>query len=382
MKLNEIRFKDVVSEIDNHREVAIHTKPKLDKDELRVVKKYTADSFRLNNVMHSIHTSGKLPLNHDTNKDEAEDAKILNNAIFTHPLTKSLTLFSGVKFDVADLWVVRKVNRNISIPITLPAFTSCSSSLIQAESFSADLKKHVHTAYAKHERLNDEDEHEDVDPEITIHEKKFSSILMFNVRVGDPVLSVSEHSYSSTELEYILPAGCEIIIDPKPIHKQSGSKKTLLIWKCRIKFPAATYLETVITTNLEEISNELSNIDEVHADMIHFRDALEEIDSELRTDERFHVQLGRQISVSIRLINKFNTNPTKFNAKKAFLICSLLFKYWFIIHNNGVIPSSIAERIKALEKEFEISEVDYTGAYNYAELSYFFPYSKLMQLIH
>ena len=115
--------------------------------------------------------------------------------------------------------------------------------------------------------------------------------------------------------------------------------------------------------------------------MIHFRGALEQIDSELRTDEIHHVQLGRQIAVSIRLINKFNTNPTKFNAKKAFLICSLLFKYWFIIRNNSVIPSSIDERIKSLEKELEVKEVDYTGTYKYAELSYFFPYSKLMHLI-
>ena len=382
MKLNEIRFKDVVSEITDHRETARATKPDLNEDELRVIKKYTSDSFRLNNVMHSIHTNGKLPLNNDTNKDQAEDAKILNNAIFTHPLKKSLTLFSGVKFDVADLWVVRETDRRESMLIALPAFTSCSSSLIQAESFSADLKKHIHTAYAKHERLNDEDEHEDVDPKIAIHEKKFSSILMFNVGLGDPVLSVSEYSYSSGELEYILPPGCQVLIDPRPIHKQSGSKKTLLIWKCRIKFPEASYLQTVITPKLKEVSNELSDIDSVQSDLIQFRDALEGIDSQLKTDEMFHVQLGRQISVSIRWINKFNTNPTKFNAKKAFLNCSLLFKFWFIVHNKVEVPSKIAEIIKALEKEFEISEVDYTGAYKYAELSYFFPYSKLMQLIH
>lgn len=384
MKLNEIRFKDVVSEITDHRETARATKPNLDKEELRVIKKYTSDSFRINNVLHSVHATGKLPLDHDTNTDEAEDAKILNNAIFTHHLKRPLTLFSGVKFDVADLWVVRETDRSNSMLITLPSFTSCSSSLIQAESFSADLKKHVHTASAKHERLNDEDEHEheDVDPEIAIHEKKFSSILMFNVGLGDPVLSVSEYSYSSGELEYILPPGCQVLIDPRPIHKQSGSKKTLLIWKCRIKFPEASYLQTVITTKLKEASNELSDFDSVQSDLIQFRDALEGIDSQLKPDEMFHVQLGRQISVSIRWINKFNTNPTKFNARKAFLNCSLLFKFWFIVHNKGEVPSKIAGIIKALEKEFEISEVDYTGAYKYAELSHFFPYSKLMQLIH
>ena len=213
---------------DYHRDIHLQRAPmhtdKMTPEEIDAVKKYTDDSKDLNRSLHSIYNgANKVEIhNYDDNVDRA---KMIDTALDKHQTHDDFHVYTGVRRSPSR-YFEKDASGNLKPTIVhLPAFTSASSSKLNAEGF---------TKMVSHE--NDENHG------IT---ERTNHILKIHVPKGSKAASVAALSWLPTEKEILLHRGYNIEVDPHPTKETSGIVKSepLHVWHARIIEHKPTNLE-------------------------------------------------------------------------------------------------------------------------------------------
>lgn len=180
-----------------HTQVAPFHQDKATQDERYAVSDYTDSSTPINSMLH-MHNKG-----HDIstqNKAQYRDtAKHLDSALNGHTTHEDTHVYTGIKYSPAKHFkrVAGKVP--ISVNVHLPAYTSTSTSVTAARSFSE------HTSHPNDERHGVDSESHECRHIIKIHVPK-----------GTHAMSLRDSSCVPEEKEILLHRGHELEIHHQP----------------------------------------------------------------------------------------------------------------------------------------------------------------------
>jgi hypothetical protein len=184
---------------DIHKDTYI---PKSDSDDAYTLRAHTMRSTGVNDALHK-HYRGKKVINR--NKDNASrQIERMDTILAKFKLSKPGTVYSGIPESIEQAYKKYQADRSKPIRLHLPAYTSTSTSLSVAASFA----KVSGTTYSGRH------------------------ILMIELPIGTPAVSVESVSYHKLEKEVLLPRGMNIEVQPTPsIIKKHDNR--VYIWKAK-----------------------------------------------------------------------------------------------------------------------------------------------------
>ena len=193
-------IREVIEDI--HKDTYI---PKSDYDKAATVRDYTDGSREVNDVLHK-HYRGEKEINH--NKYVGKYIKKLDTALAKFKLSKPGKVYSGIPESIEQAYKKYQADRSKPIRLHLPAYTSTSTSL----SVAVDFAEESINAFG---RL-----------------KHPPQILMIELPIGTPAVSIKSVSNYKEEKEVLLPRGMNIEVHPTPsITTKNGVK--VYIWKAK-----------------------------------------------------------------------------------------------------------------------------------------------------
>ena len=184
---------------DIHKDTYI---PKADYDKAATVRGHTIHSTDVNDALHK-HYRGEKEINRNKGYVGGHIEK-LDTILAKFKLSKPGTVYSGIPESIEQAYKKYKADRSKPIRLHLPAYTSTSTSLSVA------------TRFAKVSGTTYSGEH----------------ILMIELPIGTPAVSVKSVSNYKEENEVLLPRGMNIEVHPTPsiIPKRDAD---LYIWKAK-----------------------------------------------------------------------------------------------------------------------------------------------------
>jgi len=184
---------------DIHKDTYIR---KDDYDKADPVRDYTDQSSDINDALHK-HYRGKKEINRNKGWIGGHIEK-LDTILAKFKLSKPATVYSGIPESIEQAYEKYQADRSKPIRLHLPAYTSTSTSLSVAK------------GYAKVSGSTYSGEH----------------ILMIELPIGTPAVSVKSVSNYKEENEVLLPRGMNIEVHPTPsiIPKRDAD---LYIWKAK-----------------------------------------------------------------------------------------------------------------------------------------------------
>lgn len=179
-----------------HLHIAPLHSDKLSADETEAVHNYTDNSTPLNGMLHG-HDKGH-PENKSTPRLK-DHAGQLDSALEKHKTTADMDVFTGIKFSPSKHF--RRENGKVptSKQMHMPAYTSTSTSLGIAKTFSE------HTSHPNDDRHGVDSEDD---------EKRH--VLKIHVPAGTHAMSLMKHSFVAGEKEIMLHRGHTIEVHHKP----------------------------------------------------------------------------------------------------------------------------------------------------------------------
>jgi hypothetical protein len=178
---------------DIHKDTYI---PKADYDKAATVRGHTFSSREVNDTLHK-HYRGEKEINRNKGYVGGHIEK-LDTILAKFKLSKPGTVYSGIPESIEQAYKKYKADRSKPIRLHLPAYTSTSTSLSIALNFAG------------------------VDPQV----------LMIELPIGTPAVSIKSVSNYKEENEVLLPRGMNIEVQPTPsIIKKYGVKT--YIWKAK-----------------------------------------------------------------------------------------------------------------------------------------------------
>jgi hypothetical protein len=203
-----------LNENDERESDHIHEKiapiSELTLDQKTAVKQYSDDSRPLNGFLHQHHKGVEF----NSSKDKVrERIKHLGEALDAHKTTEDMHVYTGVPHSPAKHFKTSGSKVNATATVHLPAFTSTSSKLKCAKTFSED------TVHPK------DDLH-------GIDHTDFGArhVLKIHVPKGSYAMSLKKHSFCPEEHEVLLHRGHNLEIDKNPEHLGSGH----YMWHARV----------------------------------------------------------------------------------------------------------------------------------------------------
>jgi len=166
------------------------------------VRGYTLSSREVNDTLHK-HYRGKKKINRNKGYVGGHIEK-LDAILAKFKLSKPGTVYSGIPESIEQAYEKYQADRSKPIRLHLPAYTSTSTSLSVAIRFA---KVSGTTYLGKH-------------------------ILMIELPIGTPAVSIKALSFHKSESEVLLPRGMNIEVHPTPsiIPKKGGN---VYIWKAK-----------------------------------------------------------------------------------------------------------------------------------------------------
>ena len=176
-----------------HKDVAIDDP---NDPELTPLYRHTLGSRTVNNILHQ-HYRGETEI--DPKSPEAKHIKKMDKVLKRFSLSKPATVYTGIPVSVEHAYEKYKANRSKPIKLHLPAYTSASTRFLQAISFSVG---------------------------------RGNNILMIELPIGTPAVSLKKISSHDYENEILLPRGIDIEVQSTPeIVEKYGGK--IYVWKAK-----------------------------------------------------------------------------------------------------------------------------------------------------
>jgi len=156
---------------------------------------HTLSSKTINDILHK-HYRGQAKIN--PKSAEGKHIKKIDKILAKFILNKTAKVYTGIPVSVQHAYEKYKADRSKPIRLHLPAYTSTSTSLSQAMIFA----------------------------------RESNNILMIELPVGTPAVSVKKISAYDYEKEVLLPRGMEIIVKPTPNVVEKNGKK-VYVWQAK-----------------------------------------------------------------------------------------------------------------------------------------------------
>jgi len=177
---------------DIHKDTYI---PKADYDKANSVRVYTVHSTDINNALHKHYRGQKVV---DPKVRIGRHIKELDTILAKFKLSKPGTVYSGIPESIEQAYEKYKADRSKPIRLHLPAYTSTSTSLSTAINYAG------------------------YPPQV----------LMIELPIGTPAVSIKSVSSEEIENEVLLPRGMNIEVQPTPSIIEKAGKK-VYIWKSK-----------------------------------------------------------------------------------------------------------------------------------------------------
>jgi len=174
-----------------HQDVAIDPSDRASSDPLYY---QSIDSRFVNNMLHQ-HYRGKTEI--DPKSPAAKRIKTLDKILKRFNLSKPAKVYTGIPVSVEHAYKKYKADRSKPIRLHLPAYTSTSTRFQQAHRFGA---------------------------------AGGNNLLMIELPIGTPAVSLKKISRYAQENEVLLPRGMDIEVQPTPnVIEKNGEK--IYVWK-------------------------------------------------------------------------------------------------------------------------------------------------------
>ena len=174
-----------------HKDVAIDDP---NDPELTPLYYHTLGSRTVNNILHQ-HYRGETEI--DPKSPPAKHIKKMDKVLKRFILSKPAKVYTGIPVSVEHAYEKYKADRSKPIKLHLPAYTSATTKFLQAISFSVG---------------------------------RGNNILMIELPIGTPAVSLKKISSHEYEKEVLLPRGIDIKVQPTPeIITKYGGK--IYVWK-------------------------------------------------------------------------------------------------------------------------------------------------------
>lgn len=325
MKLNKIyeayRHVDFVENEKTGGGVKHHT---VDKN---AVKRYTADSYEYNDILHRHGTGIKGA------KPSFKRYHIINGLqeeIHAQPKHDSdLHAFSGTSFDVFQMYLSRQTKTKIGNPLkfTVKAFTSTSTNLKIASS------------YAKTFLIDTELVHDHADVKSIVDETggvRYAHVLCFELN-GKKALKIDDSTggyFSDEEQEFILPHSIDVEIYGMPTY---NAEHQVLVWDAKI----TTDFDAAKAENIEY------NAKEHHIDSVVILNAISSIDrTHTIEDNTLHNYFKNLKSAVVQMTNEFEKHGLEGK-----IVCKYINLILGHIARNDALIIKISEQMKIIIKE-------------------------------
>jgi hypothetical protein len=190
MGKESVRASDFIHE-NIHKDVAIDDP---NDPELTPLYYHTLGSRTVNNILHQ-HYRGETEI--DPKSPPAKHIKKMDKVLKRFILSKPAKVYTGIPVSVEHAYEKYKADRSKPIKLHLPAYTSATTKFLQAISFSVG---------------------------------RGNNILMIELPIGTPAVSLKKISSHEYEKEVLLPRGIDIKVQPNPeIITKYGGK--IYVWK-------------------------------------------------------------------------------------------------------------------------------------------------------
>ena len=174
-----------------HKDVAIDDP---NDPELTPLYYHTLGSRTVNNILHQ-HYRGETEI--DPKSPPAKHIKKMDKVLKRFILSKPAKVYTGIPVSVEHAYEKYKADRSKPIKLHLPAYTSATTKFLQAISFSVG---------------------------------RGNNILMIELPIGTPAVSLKKISSHEYEKEVLLPRGIDIKVQTTPeIITKYGGK--IYVWK-------------------------------------------------------------------------------------------------------------------------------------------------------
>lgn len=176
-----------------HKDVAINDP---NDPEFNPLYYHTLGSRTVNNMLHQ-HYRGETEI--DPKSSAGKHIKKMDKVLKRFILSKPAKVYTGVPVSVEHAYEKYKADRSKPIRLHLPAYTSTSTRFLQAVSFSVG---------------------------------RGNNLLMIELPIGTPAVSLKKISGHDYENEVLLPRGMNIEVQPTPeiIEKYGGE---IYVWKSK-----------------------------------------------------------------------------------------------------------------------------------------------------
>ena len=176
-----------------HKDVAINDP---NDPEFNPLYYHTLGSRTVNNMLHQ-HYRGETEI--DPKSSAGKHIKKMDKVLKRFILSKPAKVYTGVPVSVEHAYEKYKADRSKPIRLHLPAYTSTSTRFLQAASFSVG---------------------------------RGNNLLMIELPIGTPAVSLKKISGHDYENEVLLPRGMNIEVQPTPeIIEKYGGK--IYVWKSK-----------------------------------------------------------------------------------------------------------------------------------------------------
>jgi hypothetical protein len=176
-----------------HKDVAIDDP---NDPELTPLYYHSMGSRTVNNILHQ-HYRGETEI--DPKSHAAKHIKKMDKVLKRFSLSKPAKVYTGIPVSVEHAYEKYKADRSKPIRLHLPAYTSASTKFLQAISFSVG---------------------------------RGNNVLMIELPIGTPAVSLKKISSHDYEKEVLLPRGIDIEVQPTPeIVEKYGGK--IYVWKAK-----------------------------------------------------------------------------------------------------------------------------------------------------
>lgn len=208
MKINEVvteaAFPKVPNKV-NQRTPASHKPAKFDiaKSDLRYplynksIQHYTAGSKLINSTLHQLYRAKGHP---KIGEFEKAQIQMLDDAMYNHPLKKDMTLYHGTIQSPSVIWEQSKTSKNKPVRLHMPAYTSTSTDIDQAQDFAKMYKG-------------------------------YKNILVIHAPAGTPGISLRAFSKYPVENEVLLARDIELEVQPNP---KVNELDYIVQWQCTV----------------------------------------------------------------------------------------------------------------------------------------------------
>ena len=130
--------------------------------------------------------------------------KKMDKVLSKFVLDKPAKVYSGIPVSIEDAYKQYKADKYKPIRLHLPAYTSTTTSLVQASNFASYANKN----------------------------NNFLQVLLIELPIGTPAVSIKNVSNYEYEKEVLLPRGMNIEVQPKPNIIEKNNKK-IYIWQAK-----------------------------------------------------------------------------------------------------------------------------------------------------